>query len=309
MVSLPVVDAPCPLCGQIEGSVLLDSVADRLFDSGTTASLVRCGGCGLVRTRPWLTDAGREAFYDETYARRLEGWHSAGSERWIVDYRLDLIKRVRSLGPDDHLLEVGCHEGAFLRRAADRFGCSGTGVDLNAAAVGRAPEHPRVRLIHGELAAAELPPASFSAVCLYQVLEHVPDPVAVLAAAARLVRPDGLVVVEVPDLGATWRPLFGRDWLPLLIPQHLLHFEADTLAAVARAAGLGEVVRHQPMFVPLNLALSVGLVARRALGLSQESALLKAILLTTWLLVDVPTQLPLRLWGRTANQVLMVRPG
>jgi SAM-dependent methyltransferase len=88
-----------------------------------------------------------------------------------------------AVGPGTTLLDLGCGAGLFARAAADR-GAQVTGVDPDPSAVAAAEaEVPEGRFVVGT---AEHPPAGpFDVVAAVQLLMHVVDPVAVLAAAGR----------------------------------------------------------------------------------------------------------------------------
>jgi SAM-dependent methyltransferase len=78
----------------------------------------------------------------------------------------------------------------------------------------------------------------FDLIILFQVLEHLSDPVAALKRAAALLGDGGRIVVGVPNR-ASWQAAFGRGaWFHLDVPRHLVHFTPAALAATAAQAGL-----------------------------------------------------------------------
>src|SRR5262249_10874538 len=80
--------------------------------------------------------------------------------------------------------------------------------------------------------------ASFDVVSAFHVLEHVPDPVAVVRRMLAWLAPGGIVIVEVPNAGGFGASLFGRAWSGLELPRHLSHFTPESLErAVAQAGG------------------------------------------------------------------------
>ena len=99
------------------------------------------------------------------------------------------------------LLEIGCGVGAQLRLLARRYpGLCMTGVDISDNQIQRARLHLAKELSAGRLAlhtahGEELPFAdgSFDAIYICFVLEHIPDPVAVIREASRVVAPDGVL--------------------------------------------------------------------------------------------------------------------
>jgi SAM-dependent methyltransferase len=83
----------------------------------------------------------------------------------------------------------------------------------------------------------DLEPESFDAVTLWDVLEHVPDPLAFLKICTRLTKPGGKIFVNVPDLDSPEARLLGRNW-PLLLAEHLNYFNRRSLRRCAEQADL-----------------------------------------------------------------------
>ena len=158
-----------------------------------------------------------------------------------------------AVGPGTTLLDLGCGGGAFARAAADR-GARVTGIDLDPAAVGRAA----VAVPEGAFAvghAEHPPPGPFDVVALVQLLMHVADPAAVLAAAAR----SGAVVAatvwgrqEECDIR-----VFGEALAPLLGPRppdgRPTVTDPDRLRGIAERAGL-VVERLDEVVCPFDYA-------------------------------------------------------
>jgi SAM-dependent methyltransferase len=116
-----------------------------------------------------------------------------------------------------NVLDVGCGAGAFLD-AAQAAGCQTYGLELtpSAASQARAKGHQIFdRLLH-ELP-ADVCPEAFDLITLFQVLEHVPDPVAVLKQAAARLKKGGYVTIAVPSKLGLYRFL---PWDPAQWPPH-----------------------------------------------------------------------------------------
>ncbi len=307
---LPTELAPCPICAGRDFRVEIPRVPDFFFGTGSPADISRCLGCGLVQTRPRLSAEALKIFYDEGYTDFLEH-HDPGGRwaDWQNDYRLTLIRKVHRLAAHDHILDVGCDQGRFVRRAAEACHCRATGLDVNTAALSRGVQVPGVDYVQGTLGDSALEAGSFSLITMYQVLEHVPDPVDFLRCAHDLLPEHGLLVVEVPDFGEPWRRVFGRYWASLFVPQHLSHFEASSLERVVREAGFQQILYHKPMFVPVSFVISLGILLDKRLGVDLEGVSWKLLMAASWFLVDVPTALLLRIFHRTWAQVIIARKG
>jgi SAM-dependent methyltransferase len=167
------------------------------------------------------------------------------------------------------------------------------------------------------LRSAGFPDGFFDVVTMWHVLEHLPDPAAALAEARRVLQADGLLVIEVPNLGSLTFRLCRERWWPLDVPRHLLHFTPQTLGRLLDAGGF-EVVRRQD-FHAADAALSfisfvnrLGLIGRlqgdhyfvsdyrRAAPAAKVSFLLLAPLLG---LLSVPYSALATLFGRHGETV------
>lgn len=161
-------------------------------------------------------DTGRldqvQAYYDRLAPRLVE----VESRNWHLQSRMALNLETidRFAKPGGHVLDIGCGTGFLLERLAER-GFSGIGIDLSPESV----EHARRRLaqigasdrLTAVVGSAYEPPAGpFDLIALTDVLEHLEDPRACIAALRAVLAPGGLLVVSTPNR----RSLPGaRRWL------------------------------------------------------------------------------------------------
>jgi 2-polyprenyl-3-methyl-5-hydroxy-6-metoxy-1,4-benzoquinol methylase len=92
-----------------------------------------------------------------------------------------------------------------------------------------------------DLISAHFPDNSFDAVTMNHVIEHVSDPVALLAEVKRILKPDGRLVSITPNIQSLAHSLFGECWRGLEIPRHLQIFSLPALANCARKAAFTSV--------------------------------------------------------------------
>lgn len=313
-----VFEPPCMLCGGGDFTIVAAEVKDVVFRKPGTFGIQRCNACDLVMTRPRPKDLG--FYYDEAYSggaglAELKRSHDARLDS-VVRQRLDVISTHLEVTADSHLLDVGCSNGGLLMHARNRWSCSTTGVDFDAAAFDQAFEPDRCTYLAGTLQTLELPAASFDAVLFLESLEHDPDPVQSLRLARDLLTPGGIVVVEVPNYDGALRPWFGRYWLPYLIPQHTVHFTPATLKATFEKAGL-EVLEVRSMNFALEGVLSllvayawntslppVGSPPGPRLLLDVPVFLLLAVV---FVLIELPLQWLLARIGRSGHQTVVGR--
>lgn len=186
--------------------------------------------------------------------------------RWIEDLRIRAIERLVGKAAGTRLLEVGVGGGHVLSRFP---GATATGLDLSPRMLERARARlgPAVSLLRGSADALPFANGSFDAVICTEVLEHTPDPAAVLRELVR-VAGSGAVVVSIPNEANIDRAkrMIGRlplvrSWLGTLAGEgnewHLHDFSLDLLRRVA--SGVATVERT--VAVP-NRLMPVRYVAR-----------------------------------------------
>lgn len=162
--------------------------------------------------------------------------------------RLKYLDRALSLAGKS-VLDVGCG-GGILSEAMARCGASVLGIDLSRGCLDVAQLHAleaRVEVAYRAVSAEELArerPAAFDAVTCMELLEHVPDPAAMLEALAVLVKPGGSVVVSTlnrhPRAFAV--AILGAEYIARVLPRgthdYLKFIRPSELARWGRASGL-----------------------------------------------------------------------
>ena len=104
--------------------------------------------------------------------------------------------------------------------------------------------------------------ASFDAVSLWHVLEHLEDPGAALSQATRWLAPDGVLLVGVPNLTSLQARLGGERWYHLDVPRHRVHFTPEGLALALRRAGFEAVRTHHVLLEHNPFGMWQSLVSR-----------------------------------------------
>lgn len=199
-------------------------------------ALQRCADCGMVilplhYAPPVDYQEAADPYYLEQAPQRIANAH-----------------RLLGLIPaGGRLLDVGCAVG-FLLVAARERGFAVQGVEMSAWASEYARAVHGLDVKTGCLEAASFPAASFDAVVMADVIEHLTDPRATLQAIHRVLRPDGRLLLLTPDVGSVAARLAGPRWWGLL-DDHYFYYSRPTLArfldgegfAVERMTALGRV--------------------------------------------------------------------
>jgi len=212
--------------------------------------LVECSQCSLVYTTPRLDSEGLKALYQEQY------WQSACARDYgYLDYLKDkdlyfrsFRKRLQNVlvhRTSGRLLDVGCAAGFFLHTAREA-GFDYHGIDVAAPMVKYAREELGLQNItEGTLESAGFPDAYFDIVTLWDVVEHLPDPISVLRESHRVLKPDGILVLETQNVQSRIARLMGRRWHHFKMLEHLYHFNPETCTRMLSTAGF-DVLRWTP---------------------------------------------------------------
>jgi SAM-dependent methyltransferase len=134
------------------------------------------------------------------------------------------------------VLDVGCGNGDFLVRMR-QLGWEVEGVEPDAVAAGIAREKG-IKVYGGDLPSARFPAGAFEAVAMSHVVEHVHDPIAVLAECRRILKPDGTLVAITPNADSWGHRTFRDAWYALDPPRHLMLYRAANVRVLFERAGL-----------------------------------------------------------------------
>ncbi|MDE3111882.1 MAG: methyltransferase domain-containing protein [Chloroflexota bacterium] len=229
-VTVPHVLNLCALCGRVDGRVLF-----RVDGS----LIVRCEQCGLVRdaTRPVAARAVYGADYYSTESAK------GGYANYVLDAevnRLTFTARLHAiearLGRKGRLLDVGCALGDFLALARGE-GWQVEGAEISMFAANEARKKG-LRVFCGALEDLRAPSGRYDAITLYDVIEHLSDPIATLKEIRRLLVPGGVVHIVTPNVGGLQARLLGASWYHYKPGEHLFYFSPTTLRRATRDAGL-----------------------------------------------------------------------
>ena len=260
---------PCNICGSIESHILQPAQYDvnalhatdfaRTFSSSSDERLnhrlVACARCGLQYVSPRLR---AEAV--------LEGYSGGSDEQFVSQAKgreitfaksLDAIERVWDQ-PPGRLLDIGTGGGSFPHIAAER-GWKAEGCEPNRWLCEWALEHYGLPIRPGTVFDQRYAPKSYDVITLWDVLEHTPDPKAEVLETHRLLKDEGLLVINYPDIGSWVARLMGQSWV-FLLDVHLYYFTRATIRKLLEDAGF-EIIRIRPHFQWLAL----GYVLRRAI--------------------------------------------
>src|SRR5688572_30336658 len=192
-------------------------------------ALDRCRACRFVQVRDRPADEELQAIYGEGFFHGAK-YDDGYSQRKENSRRLELLDRA-GLSRGARVLDVGCATGDFIGAAADSFDMWGLDVSSFATEEARR-KNPRFagQIVTGFVEDARFERDFFDAIVMWDVVEHVWDPVAVCKRLVEHLRPGGLLVISTPDIGAPTARVMGKRWAFMTPPQHLGFFDGASMA-------------------------------------------------------------------------------
>lgn len=238
-------EVSCYACGASSCHDLLTGQDDLTGKPGDFR-FVTCADCGLAYQSPRLTIENIGAYYDDEYIahRKETEWgiltrfYQRGMDKH--DRQKDrLVSRYVQLNPGNRVLDVGCGSGSFLQRLRQRYQVAASGVDFKN--LSHLPFFDGVEFHEGLFYEQPLPQNHYDLVTMWHFLEHDYDPVRTLETTARILKPGGHLVVEVPRLDCVSYRLFGKRWPGVQAPQHTVLYSKEMLLKFADRCGLERV--------------------------------------------------------------------
>ena len=212
----------CDICGSDEKTMFYES---HPYSAGP---LVKCVKCGLVYVSPRIK--GKQKYEDEeieeTYLQELK-WKVA-----VFKERMKIITKYVCKG---RLLDIGCYTGDFLNMAKhDGWHCFGIEPSVSLSQYVRGKYD--IEVFHEFLENVKFETNFFDVVTMFHVLEHLDSPTRQLEEIHRILRPGGILVIEVPNV-ENWIRRLRKNTSWTFNRQHYYHFSYATLQKMLEKGG------------------------------------------------------------------------
>lgn len=189
--------------------------------------IFRCPSCGLGVTAGVFSKAQYSAYHrDPVYIREEEQFKN------IFKKRVGIVLRFKKTGK---ALEVGSSTGVFLSLLKERE-WEVLGIEPSMAAADTA-QKKGIPTLNTTFKKAELKDSTFDLVVFNHVLEHMEDPIGILKKANRVLKKDGIILIDVPNFASLSARIFGSSWQYILPKEHRWHFTPKSLTALLGKSG------------------------------------------------------------------------
>lgn len=230
----------CPLCKKNNYEIIIFPLANlkklskkNYIDIFTSSSsvfsdqVVQCKNCKFIYLNPRIKkniiDKGYSYSKDKEFIsqneNRIKTFNNTLS---IINKKIDLRKK--------KILDIGSGGGAFLKACKDKK-FNATGVEPNRWLVKYAKKKYGVNISTKNFSNIK---KAYDVVCLFDVLEHIPNLHLTTKNISKLTRKDGYVVISVPDHDSLARKLLKRNW-PFYLSVHLHYFNKNSIIKLFRS--------------------------------------------------------------------------
>ncbi|MDO8469251.1 MAG: class I SAM-dependent methyltransferase [Candidatus Peribacter sp.] len=225
----------CPLCNNGNARVRFE---ERPYQ------VMQCNNCSLVYVTPQrdpvslLKDLYETGIWNSTFPR-YSGYacYTAENENLLKTFRRRIVPFTAIVQKPGKALDIGCATGCFLRVLQDDYHWDAIGLEPSAYIGEFGRKMNQVRILTGTLDSIHFTPHSFDLISLWDVIEHIPDPIQFLQSIHSLLKPEGQLLIETQDIDTLFARLMGRKWHHFKHAEHLWHFSRKTMDLLLRKSG------------------------------------------------------------------------
>ena len=194
--------------------------------------IVRCNTCGLVRSDPVVDSHALQLLYQQSSFT-----YSQDTPNLTRTYGRYLRKLEKYQIPKQHLLEIGCGNGFFLKEARSQGFREVTGVEPSKDAIDQADPAIRSKIIYDMLRPGLFPTNTFSAICMFQTFDHVSEPSMLLEECVKLLQPGGVMLCLNHNVDAVSSRIL-KEKSPIIDIEHTYLYSPKTLKRLFENHGL-----------------------------------------------------------------------
>lgn len=205
--------------------------------------IYRCPRCHLGETdlkkdySAFVKEFYSQGYYEGDPTRSAYASYEADKPLIVRNMR-KFLSFIRTKRPTGRLLDVGCAFGYFVELALAQ-GYDAYGLDASKFAAREAAKlvgKPRIK--EGTIQSVLYPENSFDVITLFDVFEHLQDPLNDMKKLATLLKKDGVILIATGDTRSMAAKLFHRRWTFYIPPQHIFFFHKKNVRELLKAAGL-----------------------------------------------------------------------
>ena len=230
------------MCGADAWSVACTGIRDWEYGVEGEFAYRRCGSCGVLQIHPFPDVEDLIRAYSVDYHGYRTSAEKGALYKVLFEIKDSLFRRkaLKSIPRGAAMLDVGCGSGEYLARLTFLEPARLDGIDFNEKAV-RLAREKGIDCFQGIFPDFPAEPETYEVVFMNNYLEHTLSPRQELEKAARVLKPGGRLIGEVPNFRSFDQRLFGKYWGGNHVPRHTFQFEPEPLERLLEDAGFRDV--------------------------------------------------------------------
>ena len=233
----------CPVCEKDFFTPYLEIFDDR-YGEPNIYKLMKCQNCLHISTSPRLKEENLEELYGQYYPRKELKINEIINQSKNCQKKFNRIVRWFSgtnnqgqyyLKAGEKVLDIGCGSCSSLLEAKS-YGAEvyGLEADKNIKSIS---EKLNLKVYFGTINNQNLPNNFFDVIIMNQVLEHFPDPDISLKTLTKKLKPNGKIIIVIPNTNSLWRIITEKKWINWHVPYHLHHFNEKNFRKMISRCG------------------------------------------------------------------------
>ena len=238
IVDLGLIERICPLCKSNNNHLLIEhenNYYQKVF------KYVKCDNCSFVYLNPAPTEIALNFFYSfRNYYSVIPVNSKKKFEKKLQIksniLRTNLLQDYYKIDEKSNILDVGSGTGNFSSYLLKRYNCNVTCVDKDPLALSFINTYfPSIKTIETDFKQSNID-EKFDLITMWGYIEHEQDPMLTIKKAYELLVPNGVIIIDAPNIDGTLAKKSLLSWPYLHSPYHLCHFEPNTLKQVLEHA-------------------------------------------------------------------------
>jgi len=246
----------CPLCQHKEVKTLYSGLEKVYrvdhFAIQKKLAIKKCDFCQVIFSDPQLTYEELKTYYSADYGafhvkkrnnffgkiqnfikeEILRQFFGYGQKKWwrfaLHPFKISLAHYPPKIA-NGRLLDIGCGAGNFLVNVK-KLGYDVYGIDPSPIAVRVAKDQGLKNVYQGILEAGQFEKSFFDIITMFHVFEHIINPRDTISEIKKILKPDGLLIISVPNFSSLGSKIFGKYWAGLSFPLHYFHYHKKYLS-------------------------------------------------------------------------------
>lgn len=208
-------------CQNLKNKLRYKNVIDPI--SGERFNILECSSCKNHFTDPVPNNI------DKYYPKKYRNYGRITFFLLNFFYKYNVKNWIKQLGDNKSVLEVGCGTG-FMLSVFKKNGWKVFGIERNELVAKKAKELYNINVSSKNI--KDIKGEKFDLILLFNVLEHVNDPISVINECSKKLNKNGQIVIKVPNFDSWQSKILGKHWFHLDVPRHLYHFNASSLKKI-----------------------------------------------------------------------------